>query len=119
MAPFVKVDEDLSEEVAGVFAAAGYDVATVRDQGWGGLLDDELWLRIQPERRWLVTADKGFGDVRKYVPHTHEGIIILRADEENRRTYLRLASKVVGSIRLEDFAGALIVVTPRGIRIRN
>lgn len=34
----VKVDEDLSEEVAAVFAAAGYVSDTLRTQGWGGLL---------------------------------------------------------------------------------
>jgi hypothetical protein len=36
----VKVDEDLSGEVAGVFAAAGYVSSTVRRQRWGGLLDE-------------------------------------------------------------------------------
>jgi predicted nuclease of predicted toxin-antitoxin system len=65
----VKVDEDLSEEVAGVFAAAGYVTSTVRRQGWGGLLDEELWVRVQTERCWLVTADKEFGDARK-IPKT-------------------------------------------------
>jgi len=52
--PLVKVDEDLSEEVADVFTVAGYEAITVRAQGWGGLLDDELWPRVQAERRWLV-----------------------------------------------------------------
>lgn len=115
----VKVDEDLPEEVAAIFAEAGYAVATVRHQGWGGLLDEELWARIHAEGCWLVTADKEFGDVRKYGPGSHAGVILIRADSESRRSYLELARMAVRSFRLEDFPGCLIVVTPRGIRIRD
>lgn len=114
----VKVDEDLSEEVAAVFATAGYVADTVRSQGWGGLLDDELWVRVQAEGRWLVTADKEFGDVRKFRPGTHAGIILIRADNESRRRYVELADVAVRSLRLEDIPACLVVVTPRGIRIR-
>ena len=119
MPPRVKVDEDLSEEVAAVFAAAGYVSDTVRTQGWGGLLDDELWVRVQAEVRWLITADKQFGDVRKYRPGTHAGVVLIRADNESRRRYLELASTLVRSLRLEDVPGRLVVVTPRGIRLRD
>lgn len=69
----VKVDEDLPEDVAAVFAEAGYAVATV----------------------------------------------LIRADNESRRSYLDLAGVALHSFRLEDFLGCLIVVTPRGIRIRD
>ncbi len=115
----VKVDEDLSEEVAAVFAAAGYVSDTVRIQGWGGLLDDELWVRVQAEVRWLITADKQFGHVRKYRPSTHAGVVLIRADNESRRSYLELASTLVRSLRLENVPGCLVVVTPRGIRLRD
>lgn len=115
----VKVDEDLSEEVAAVFAAAGHVSDTVRTQGWGGLLDDELWVRVQAEGRWLITADKEFGDVRKYRPGRHAGVVLIRADNESRRRYLELAGTVVRSLRLEDIPGCLVVVTPRGIRLRD
>ena len=71
MPPHVKVDEDLPDAVAPLFTAAGYPATTVRAQGWSGLQDAPLWVRIQAEGRWLVTADKGFGDVRTYVPGTY------------------------------------------------
>ena len=119
MPPRVKIDEDLPKDVATVFAAAGYETATVYSQGWGGLLDEELWPRVQTEGRWLVTADKAFGDIRTFVPGTHAGVVLFRADDESRRRYLELASAAVRSLRLEDFPGCLLVVTPRGIRIRD
>ncbi|HEY5869434.1 MAG TPA: DUF5615 family PIN-like protein [Candidatus Tectomicrobia bacterium] len=119
MPPQVKVDEDLPDAVARLFIAAGYPATTVRAQGWSGLQDAPLWARIQAEERWLVTADKGFGDVRTYVPGTYVGVILLRAALESRRRYLELAEATVRSVRLEDLTGCLVVVTPRGIRIRR
>src|SRR2546425_6894609 len=69
---------------------------------------------MKAEGRGLVTADKGFGDVRTYVPGTYVGVILLRAAVESRRRYLELAEATVRSVRLEDLAGCLVVVTPRG-----
>lgn len=119
MSVLVKVDEDLPEDVATVFASAGYLPATVRGQGWSGVSDDELWKRIQTERRWLVTADKGFGDIRKFAPSPEAGILLIRAEEESRRRYVELAPHVIRSLKLEDVVGCLVVATPRGIRIRR
>jgi predicted nuclease of predicted toxin-antitoxin system len=114
MPPQVKAHEDPPEAVARLFTAAGYPAETVRDQGWSGLQDDALWERVQAAQRWLVTADKGFGDVRMYVPGTYVGIILMRATIESRRRYVELAQATVRSARLEDVAGCLVVVTPRG-----
>lgn len=102
MPPQVKVDEDLPEAVARLFTEAGYPASTVRDQGWSGLQDDPLWERVQAEQRWLVMADKGFGDVRTYVPGTYVGVILMRATIESRRRYIALTQATVRSVRLEE-----------------
>ncbi len=119
MAILVKVDEDLPEDVAAVFASAGYSASTVRSEGLTGAVDDDLWRRVQSESRWLVTADKGFGDVRKFVPSQATGIVLIRADLESRRRYVELATQAVRTINLEDVAGNLVVVTAGGIRVRR
>ena len=119
MSPQIKVDEDLPEDIARLFSEVGYIADTVRQQGWGGSEDEALWERVQAERRWLVTADKGFGDVRTYIPGTYVGIVLLRAVIESRRRYIALVQALVRSVRLEEVSGCLVVVTPRGIRIRR
>ena len=119
MSPQLKVDEDLPEDVARIFSEAGSIADTVCQQGWGGSEDEDLWDRVQAESRWLVTADKGFRDVRTYIPETYVGIILLRAAIESRRRYIALAQALVHSVRLEEVSGCLVVVTPRGIRIRR
>ncbi|MGH9425865.1 MAG: DUF5615 family PIN-like protein [Terriglobia bacterium] len=119
MAIRIKVDEDLPRQVADLFAERGYDAATVVGQSWQGLPDKELWPRVQQEARWLVTADKGFADLRTYPPGSHTGVLLFRLDEESRRGYLELARTALQGLALEELAGAVIVVTRRGIRIRK
>jgi len=115
----IKVDEDLPEEVASIFSAIGYETVTVRAQGWSGMVDEDLWMRVQAEGRWLITADLEFGDIRRYVPGSYVGIVLIRAETESRRRYLDLAAHAARSLRLEDAPRSLVVVTPRGIRIRD
>jgi predicted nuclease of predicted toxin-antitoxin system len=115
----VKVDEDLPRQIADLLIAFGHDATTVVEQGWQGLSDEALWPRVQHEGRWLITADKGFADLRQHPPGSHAGVILLRAREESRRAYLELAASALDRIKLDDAAGAVVVVTDRGVRIRR
>ena len=115
----VKVDEHLPRRIVDLLTASGYDAATVVQQGWQGTPDDVLWLRIQNEQRWLMTADKGFADLRRYPPGSHAGVILLRAGRQGREAYLELAAQALGRLNLNLISGALVVVTPRGVRVRR
>jgi predicted nuclease of predicted toxin-antitoxin system len=115
----VKVDEDLPRQLAELLNHLGHDALTVREQGWRGASDDDLWERVQAERRWLITADKGFADLRRYPPGSHAGVVLLRPAEESRRAYLELATIAGERLRFDEIAGAVAVVTDRGIRIRR
>jgi predicted nuclease of predicted toxin-antitoxin system len=115
----VKVDENLPRQIAAMLSVRGYDAVTVLDQGWQGTPDDVLWQRVQEEGRFLITADKGFADLRRQAPGTHAGVILLRSPEESRRAYVELAAMAIESLELNDIAGTIVVVTPRGIRVRR
>ena len=119
MAARLKVDENLPREIAELLNAHGCDAVTLLDQGWNGMADDDLWERIQAEGRWLVTADKEFADLRRFPPGTHAGVVLLRSDEEGLDDYLRLAGAAVERFELDEIAGAVVVVTKRGVRIRR
>ncbi len=119
MSVHLKIDEDLPRQVADLFAERGYDAITVGMQGWSGLPDSELWPRVQQESRWLITADKGFADLRTYPPGSHVSVLLFRLDEENRRGYLELTKTALQQLDLERLTGAVIVVARRGIRIRK
>jgi predicted nuclease of predicted toxin-antitoxin system len=72
----VTLDEDLPRQAAQLLREHGYDAASVIELGMGGWKDPQLWVAIQKDERFLVTADKGFGDIRVYPPGTHFGILL-------------------------------------------
>jgi predicted nuclease of predicted toxin-antitoxin system len=115
----VKVDEDLPTAISQLLRAEGHDAASVLDQGMGGWKDAEVWKVVQAEERFLITADKGFGDIRIYAPGTHAGVLILRPDEDGIRPMVELIQKTVDGYALDVLAGTVTVVTPRGIRVRR
>jgi len=85
MAFAVKVDEDLPRAALQLLREYRYDVVSVIDQQMGGWKDPLLWKAIQEENLFLITADKGFADIRKYPPGKHAGILLLRPDEDGIR----------------------------------
>ncbi len=113
----LKLDEDLPNDLLQLFQSRNLDVTSVRSQGWVGKPDHQLFNDIQPEGRWLLTADKGFSDIRRYAPGSHNGIVLFRPDRESRAAYIQLATYLLDTIDLSANAGALIVVNIRGIRI--
>ena len=70
-------------------------------------------------RMRLITADKGFADLRLHPAGSHAGVILLRASEESRRAYLELAGIALDRLELNNLAGAVVVVTYRSVRIRR
>ena len=115
----VKVDEDLPRDAAGLLCARGYDASTVLEQGMGGWKDADLWKAVQNEQRFLVTADKGFADVRSFPPGSHSGVLLLRPVEDGIQPLLELLDAVLKSYSLDVLAGAVTVATPKGIRVRH
>ncbi len=85
----------------------------------GGWKDPELWGVVQEEKRFLITADKGFADVRTFPPGTHAGILLLRPDDDGVRPLIDLLQRVLDSYNLDDLQGTVTVATSRNIRIRR
>jgi predicted nuclease of predicted toxin-antitoxin system len=115
----VKVDEDLPLDGVRLLQERGYDAASVTAQGMGGWKDRPLWDAVQAEQRFLVTADKGFGDLRQYAPGTHAGILLLRPDEDGIRPLTELLGRGLDNYSLAELAGRTTVATPRAIRVRR
>ena len=115
----IKVDEDLPKAAVRLLGDRGYEAASVIEQGMGGLKDPNLWQAVQVEQRLLVTADKGFADIRMYAPGTHAGVLLLRPDQDGIRPILELLERMLATYHLEALAKTVTVVTPRSIRIRR
>jgi predicted nuclease of predicted toxin-antitoxin system len=115
----IKVDEDLPRAAAQMLRHHGHEAVSVLEQGMGGTKDDSLWQAVQTEHRLLVTADKGFGDIRSYPPGSHGGVLLLRPDQAGIGPVLHLLEQTLAAYELEALVGAVAVVTPRGVRVRR
>ena len=115
-----KVDEDLPREVAHLLRAKGYECSTVLEQGLGGTKDPELWRIVQDHRQFLITADKGFGDVRRFPPGSHGGVLLLRPADDGIQPLLDLVNQALKTVSdFRQLRGLLTIVSPLGLRIRR
>jgi predicted nuclease of predicted toxin-antitoxin system len=115
----IKVDEDLPPVTAEWLRAKGYEASTVLEQGMSGWKDAALWQVVQAAQHFLLTADKGFADLRANPPGTHAGILLLRPDEDGIRPVLKLLEDVLEHVDLETLSGTVAAATPRGLRVRR
>ena len=116
----IKVDEDLPQAVAAMLRQRGYSCSTVLEQGKGGWKDPALWEAVQDHQQFFLTADKGFGNIRRYPPGAHGGILLLRPSEDGIQPLLDLLEQVLVLVpKLDSLQGLLAVASPRGLRIRR
>lgn len=116
----IKVDEDLPQAVAQKLRAAGYEASTVLEQAMAGWKDPDLWRIVQAHQQFLVTADKGFGDIRAYPPGSHGGILVLRPTEDGISPLIELVEQVLADVPdLSSLEGLLAIASPQGLRVRR
>jgi predicted nuclease of predicted toxin-antitoxin system len=63
-----KVDEDLPRQVADLLLVCGHDAAPWWGKAGRECRTKSYGSKVQSEGRWLMTADKGFADLRQYPP---------------------------------------------------
>jgi predicted nuclease of predicted toxin-antitoxin system len=115
----VKLDENLPSSAASIFAEAGHEVDTVEDEGLAGSDDLTILRAASSERRLVVTLDRGFGDVQRYPPGTHAGILVVRIDDQSAAS-IRLALRdLVAATDLDSLAGSVAVVRDGNLRVRR
>lgn len=115
----VKLDENLPAQLVPVLTELGHDVDTVLSEGIAGRDDAFVWQAAQAGRRFLVTQDLDFSDVRKYAPGTHHGLLLVRLPEPGRTA---LAERVAAIFRTEgvnNWGGCVVTATPHKVRVRR
>ena len=115
----IKVDEDLPKRVAEAVRGLMPETLTVIEEGLSGILDPALWETVQRERRFLITGDKAFANIKKYPPGSHAGVLLLRPDEDGIPQLMDLIQEVLKLGVLENLRGCIAVATPRRMRVRR
>ncbi len=115
----LKLDENLPEGARRVAESLGHDVDTVAEERLGGADDPAVLDAARRAGRFLITLDRGFGDVRRYPPGDHPGIAVLRVDSEDGPTVTQAVGSFLSSRDLGDLTGCLVVVRGHLARIRR
>jgi predicted nuclease of predicted toxin-antitoxin system len=115
----LKIDENLSRAHRRILEAAGHDVADVHDEQLAGASDDVLWSHVCEEGRFLVTLDTDFSDVRRFLPGTHPGILLMRTTHPSIFAVSTILRRVLEERDLTSVAGCLVVADEVRTRIRN
>lgn len=115
----VKIDENLSVDVAERFRKAGFDAETVYSEGIEGCSDVYLITVCKKENRVLVTLDNHFSNIKAYPPENFSGIVVLRVNNQSQNSILSLLDKVLPVLKREDLTARLWIVEEDRIRVRG
>jgi len=115
----IKLDENLSRHLKPRLTAFHHDVATVADEELLGEPDVRIAAAARREHRMVLTLDVEFGNLRKYPPGTHPGIILFRPRRYEALGVARFVERFVREADLALFAGCLVVVEPTRVRVRR
>jgi predicted nuclease of predicted toxin-antitoxin system len=114
-----KLDENMPVALRQDLATAGHDTQTCEDEGIAGVVDTLLAAHAHAENRILVTFDLDFSDIRRYPPGSHPGMVIFRLQSQDIATCRAACARLLQAVPEADFAGNLIVVEEKRVRIRR
>jgi predicted nuclease of predicted toxin-antitoxin system len=114
----LKLDESLSRHLKNSLAALGHDVASVEDENLLGQADIRVAEAARGEGRMLLTLDVEFGNVVKFPPGTHPGILLFRPRRDAPRLVNRFVEDFMRGADLAALRGCIAVVGPVRTRVR-
>ena len=115
----VKVDENLPASLVSLLRERGFEADTVIEEGLAGSTDEDLLAAAREEDRMIVTLDRGFGDIRRYPPGSHPGIVVLHLADESALAIRAAVMQLLDNHDLENLSGTITVVQHGSLRIRR
>jgi predicted nuclease of predicted toxin-antitoxin system len=115
----IKLDENLPAQLARALTALGHDTDTVPQEGLAGKSDPDIWAAAQTDGRFLITQDLDFSDIRRYMPGTHAGLLLVRLRAPGRQALTRRIYDVFQREPVDTWRRAFIIVTDHKLRIHR
>ena len=91
------LNENLGRSAAEALRCLGHDVIWIGDD-FAGIQDQAVLAKAKREGRVLVTKDKDFGELAFKNGETHDGIILLRLDDEGAANTIHVLEGVLARI---------------------
>lgn len=113
------LDQNISPKVTRYLRNAGHDVVDTRELKLYDADDDMLWELAINEKRFFITFDLDFSDLRKYPPASESGTLVFRTRRTTSKTVSRLMKTILQKYPEEQLRGKLLIVTENQVRIRK
>jgi predicted nuclease of predicted toxin-antitoxin system len=113
----IKLDENLPVGLATALKTFGHNVHTTMEEGLSGKSDSDVWFASQEEKRFFVTQDLDFSDLRRFAPGSHHGILLVRLFSPDWQHLTQRIAEIFRDEDVEDWSGCFVVATDRKIRI--
>jgi predicted nuclease of predicted toxin-antitoxin system len=114
----LKLDENLSRHLKSVLSLLHHDVASAADEGLLSQPDAVIAAAAKSEGRLSLTLDIEFGNLTKYPPGSHPGIIFFRPRSFGPLTVNEFIKDFFLQTPAESLAGCVVVVDPGRVRVR-
>lgn len=115
----IKLDEKVPDRLVPELERLGHDVDTAQTESLVGSSDDQVWQAAQSGKRFLITQDLDFSDVRRYIPGTHAGMLLVRLARPGRNSLLGRIAALFATEAVNQWHGCIIVATDNKLRIRR
>jgi predicted nuclease of predicted toxin-antitoxin system len=115
----IKLDENLPASLSPLLATRGHDAQTVPQERLGGANDLTVWGAAQREGRFFITQDLDFSDVRRFMPGTHHGLLLVRLRIPSRQALFERVRIIFDSEDVVSWVGCFVVASDHKIRTRR
>ena len=114
----LKTDENIGRTGIELLRAAGHDVSTVVEERLQGKSDSALHRTASTEGRVLVTLDRGFGQVLRFLHRAIPGIVIIDCGKPiTQAKLIARLTEFLAFVRINSPTDAIWIVEPGRIRI--
>ncbi|MEO8033469.1 MAG: DUF5615 family PIN-like protein [Acidobacteriota bacterium] len=115
----MKLDENLSPELAALARSRGHQADTVVEQGLRGVSDEVVFEHCCQKGRLLITLDLDFANPLRFPEKGTPGRIILRPQSTLMSVIRGQFLAALALLDRDDLRGKLCVVEPGRVRIHD
>jgi len=111
-------DENIAKSTVVLLRDLGHDVLDVKESKWFGYSDDKLLGIATRQKRIIVTLDHDFGNILRYPPERHEGVVLVSLNSPLPIIVNQAIRKLVSGKTASFFKRRLVILEDHQIRIR-
>jgi predicted nuclease of predicted toxin-antitoxin system len=115
----IKLDENLPLRLSCILSQQGHEIDTVLQEGLAGQDDAHVWQAAQTASRFFITQDLDFSDVRRFLPGTHHGLLLVRLRDPGRNALVKRVRNLFQTEDVEAWKQCFVVATEHKIRVRS